>query len=562
MAIKKRLSLSLSSLQSRPIIVAGLMVVPLLVLGIGAIYSYRTATDALTETTTEITKEIEPVSNLQLALEKAAMPPNDYIITGDVKERAEFARLSRQTDAAFKVVLRSPFSRDERRSTLAAIKQWRTVKRLSLAVLATPQPRDDPVAVEKMQRLDAQIGRAVVSLDRIHALAHQEIIERMTEVNRQRRQAFLIMVLIFAASVAMATAIGTMLARSIIRPLGILTDGAARFAAGDLSYRAPKLALDELDQFGRTFNAMADRLSTDLEELKAGEARFHAIADTAFDGIITLDAMGKIQFVNKAIERMHGYAPDELIGQDVTVLLPERFRDLIAGEITRYLTTGASDLLDKTTELSTVKKDGSEFQVELTAAAWNIEGQPFFSGMIRDITQRKEAERLLKKSSITDGLTGLYNYAEFHRLLQEELERSRRYGPPFSLLMLDIDYFKQVNDTNGHQAGDTVLVELADTIREAIRPIDKPARYGGEEFIIILPETDEAGALITAERIRAHAEKMRVPVGGDRSLEITISVGVAVFPDDAASGEDLVGHADRAMYAAKAAGRNRVSDAA
>lgn len=170
----------------------------------------------------------------------------------------------------------------------------------------------------------------------------------------------------------------------------------------------------------------------------------------------------------------------------------------------------------------------------------------------------EENQRSLRDLSVRDQLTGLYNHREFYRLLGEELARSLRYGHQVSLLMLDIDYFKRVNDTYGHLAGDQVLRRLPELIRGQLRASDIPCRYGGEEFGVILPETAGAQALEVAERIRSvvAGEPIALPDGG--SLRLTVSLGIATFPGGRANEERLVSAADLALYQAKRTGRNRI----
>jgi diguanylate cyclase (GGDEF)-like protein len=178
-----------------------------------------------------------------------------------------------------------------------------------------------------------------------------------------------------------------------------------------------------------------------------------------------------------------------------------------------------------------------------------------FNGMAEKLQKDQSA---LEELSTHDALTGLDNYREFHRQLTEEAQRSLRYGRPFSLMMLDLDHFKTVNDSFGHLAGDEALRGLAALIRREVRPVDRIARYGGEEFAIILPETTPAGALATAERIREIVATRPIPVNHERQVSLTVSIGLATFPDDADSEEKLVGAADQALYAAKHGGRDRV----
>jgi len=163
----------------------------------------------------------------------------------------------------------------------------------------------------------------------------------------------------------------------------------------------------------------------------------------------------------------------------------------------------------------------------------------------------------LKQLVVTDGLTGLINHRKFQERLAEECLRTSRHIGPFSLLMADIDYFKRVNDTYGHPAGDAVLKAVAGTIMKVARKVDLVARYGGEEFAVLLVQTDVSQAAISAERIRRAVAEMKVSWKG-QTIPVTISIGIATSGVDAADREGLIAAADRALYAAKHGGRNRV----
>ncbi len=165
----------------------------------------------------------------------------------------------------------------------------------------------------------------------------------------------------------------------------------------------------------------------------------------------------------------------------------------------------------------------------------------------------------LKKISVTDPLTELFNRRYFQERLFEEMERSRRHNEPFTIFIMDIDDFKALNDNYGHIAGDKALKRIAYAIRDAVRSIDVAARFGGEEFSVILPYTTKANSYVIAERIRRNVEDIRfignkIPPG----QVVSISIGIAEFPADADSMEDLIDKADQAMYLAKAGGKNRV----
>ncbi|MBP2673208.1 MAG: hypothetical protein H6Q84_48 [Deltaproteobacteria bacterium] len=195
--------------------------------------------------------------------------------------------------------------------------------------------------------------------------------------------------------------------------------------------------------------------------------------------------------------------------------------------------------------------------------------------LVKEIEERKAVEAALRESeiryrrlSITDPLTGLYNRRYFFEMAEKETERADRYRIPLSLSVFDIDSFKAVNDRYGHEAGDAVLVAVADTCRKTARKIDILARYGGEEFIVVFPQTGLPEAEIVAERIRSAIESAHVP-RADGTIGVTASFGVAALEPEAAAGrayaeslQAAIRKADEALYRAKSAGKNRVVVAA
>ena len=178
---------------------------------------------------------------------------------------------------------------------------------------------------------------------------------------------------------------------------------------------------------------------------------------------------------------------------------------------------------------------------------------------IRSMLQKRKLHLQLEEEATVDEKTGLANYRVFYRKLREEWERSERYKVPLSIVMLDLDDFKKVNDSHGHPAGDKVLREFGMLVSGGARGTDLAARYGGEEFAMILPHTDRIRAEHVAERVRAAVADFSF-LEPDHPLRVTVSAGVATFAPglDIASAEQLVAAADRALYAAKKAGKNRV----
>jgi two-component system cell cycle response regulator len=169
---------------------------------------------------------------------------------------------------------------------------------------------------------------------------------------------------------------------------------------------------------------------------------------------------------------------------------------------------------------------------------------------------------LLRKSeelSITDDLTKLYNSRYLNTTLRREVERGRRYRMPVSLIFLDLDGFKEVNDQHGHLSGSRTLVEVGAVIKSTVRGIDVVSRFGGDEFTVILPQTDSEGALIIAERIRQRIAETVFLESYGLKVRITASLGIACFPEHGIGKDDLIARADQAMYVVKGRGKNSVA---
>ena len=186
-----------------------------------------------------------------------------------------------------------------------------------------------------------------------------------------------------------------------------------------------------------------------------------------------------------------------------------------------------------------------------------------FAEMRRALSRTEEKLALtikrLEETAVTDELTGLYNRRFFWEALKDEFARTLRFHLDLSCLMIDLDFFKKVNDRYGHQAGDQVLRDLAQILRGNCRELDTLARFGGEEFVVILPQTDAKGAVFQAERLRRKVEAHSFKIDGDVTLTMTISVGAASYPDERiVEIGGLVKLADDALYASKQQGRNRV----
>lgn len=259
------------------------------------------------------------------------------------------------------------------------------------------------------------------------------------------------------------------------------------------------------------------------------------------------DLEGRIIKVSSAFCAISGYAESELIGRHHSIV---RHPDMPASlyramwEALRADQTWSGEILNRS-------KRGKPYWVHAVISPnYDLGGAKIgYTAIRQDISDKKQVEKL----SVTDRLTGLYNRMKLDEVFRYELQQSQRYGLPFAVILLDVDHFKQVNDTYGHPGGDRLLRELAALMQSTKRAADTLGRWGGEEFLVILPKTDRSGAAKVAEKLRAVVAENRFADVGHK----TISAGVAVYQEGDTE-ERLMGRVDRALYRAKAEGRDRV----
>ena len=305
--------------------------------------------------------------------------------------------------------------------------------------------------------------------------------------------------------------------------------------------------------------ALAD--ITELHEaetrLMNSEKRSRLLAENAWEVIWTMDLDGKITYVSPAVERMRGITPEEAMRQSLDEIHPPESAASVADyyrQVFAAIEAGTEPPMFRG-ENEYYRKDGSIMTGELQVIP-HLDGSGKvieLIGVTRDISERKVFEAELRNLAVTDTLTGVWNRRHGTELLAADLS-ARRPGQALSLLMLDIDHFKTINDTFGHQAGDHVLIEIASRLRRSLRGSDMVARWGGEEFVVLLRDCALPDALRLAEDIRAAIAEL--PFGAMGSL--TVSVGVA----EARASEDLttwLERADQALYRAKRSGRNEVA---
>lgn len=293
-------------------------------------------------------------------------------------------------------------------------------------------------------------------------------------------------------------------------------------------------------------------------ELRVSTSRFVSVIEAAYDGIVTVDQTQRITLFNRAAEEMFGYGQDEVMGQPLTMLLPKESRAEHERHVMRFARSPVrSRQMDERNRVHGRSKDGRTFPIEIAISKINVDGLVEFTGIIRDIADRVRLMDILEQQAQQDELTGAAN----RRAFQDTARAAFETGAPgkVSLMILDVDMFKSINDTYGHDGGDDVLRALASICRATVRHDDLFARIGGEEFAVLMPDTDGAQAQATAERIRRIFDErsFRFDWRGT-PIPFTISAGVATKVEDDETLDTLMKRTDVALYAAKEAGRNRV----
>jgi diguanylate cyclase (GGDEF)-like protein/PAS domain S-box-containing protein len=291
-----------------------------------------------------------------------------------------------------------------------------------------------------------------------------------------------------------------------------------------------------------------------LREEAALDARFRQLLDAAPDAMVIVGPDGRIHLVNSQVEKIFGYAREELIGQPVEMLVPPRYRAQHPRHRTGYFSDPRARPMGAGLDLHGLRKDGTEFPAEISLAPMQSEAGVLVTAAIRDVTERKRAEEELWHAAFYDGLTGLPNRALFLERLGQALARSKGRGAGgFAVLFLDLDRFKVVNDSMGHRAGDQLLVAIARRLDRIRRAGDTVARMGGDEFALLVEGVgDDAEAGRVADRV--HRELSHPFEVSGQEVFTSAAIGIALGGLADHRPEDLLRDADTAMYRAKAQG--------
>lgn len=383
----------------------------------------------------------------------------------------------------------------------------------------------------------------------------------------------------------LASAFGIAVSRSLQGQIERFLEAARSLARGDFKTRVPTEGRDEFAALGEEFNKMSHQLETRLEELRLERQRLETSIRRVGDTFASnLDRAALLEtLVRTAVDDVGASCARAAVRNGEVAGSEERAQ---AGNVRSF-----EDVLGRAEQQAMERRAPAEATVEGRSALvlplrppeedsrllglFSVarSDRPFTSGE-RDLfkylagqaavaAENVELHELVHRQALTDDLTGLFNHRHFQEVIAKAVEQARRFDQPVGLIMLDLDHFKEINDSYGHQQGDVVLREVARVLRDSCREIDEPARYGGEEMAVALLQTDLEGAYHLAERIRVAIAGLEiVRLDGTGAMRVTASVGVAALPETAEDKDDLVAAADGALYRAKAQGRNRTELAA
>ena len=274
------------------------------------------------------------------------------------------------------------------------------------------------------------------------------------------------------------------------------------------------------------------------------------------DALIGVNEEGNIELVNRQALREFGYLEDELIGQPIELLVPVASREAHIDQRLKYLERPKRRPMAPRPELTARRRDGSEFPVEVSLSPVESAEGLVVVASVRDASERKKADATIRRLAYHDPLTGLPNRELLKDRLHVALAQARRSGKMLAVVYLDLDHFKNVNDTLGHSVGDKLLQGVGRQLSRLLREGDTVARVGGDEFVMLLPRIEEVQdvvgvALRTLKRLSRRRTLQR------QEIVVTASLGISIYPSDGEETEDLLIRADRAMYRAKDRGRNQ-----
>jgi diguanylate cyclase (GGDEF)-like protein len=407
------------------------------------------------------------------------------------------------------------------------------------------------------------------------------------------RQLVVQMLAVLLIAIIGTTLLATYLSRLLTRELAELSEAARAMAEGRFDMPIPVRSKDEVGELATAFNHMRDKLSVSYSQLSSSRDQLQRAVRRVGETLRSTHDMKQMleSILNTAADAVNADAaslwmftptrdalqPTRSLGDDieppVSIPIGEGVVGFVAERATPILLPSPAGPRPSRNEppypVAIAVPLYSDDRIVAVLATYRSDPQATFTPedletvvflaeqggvAIENVRLHEEAQRL----SLTDGLTGTWNRRYFQMQFRQVLATATRFERPFSVLMLDLDRFKDLNDKYGHQRGDAILIEFSQRVKHTLREVDTFARYGGEEFICLLSETDEEGAYTTAQKIREAIRSQPFGAPGEEAVTVTVSIGVAAYPDHGSSFHEIVEAADKALYRAKEAGRDRV----
>jgi len=297
-------------------------------------------------------------------------------------------------------------------------------------------------------------------------------------------------------------------------------------------------------------------------QLSVNGKLFQYIIEHCADAVVAIDGAQKIVLFNEAAEAMFGYPRDAVTGADIGLLLPQDLRKRHTGLVDGFVQEdegSARYMGERGRRIHGLRRDGTVFPAEISIMRSGDVDTPVMVAIVRDMSDQRHLEQALHNLASTDSLTGVLNRRAFTERVEPVLAAAHELGRPVSVLLMDLDNFKRLNDTYGHAVGDLAITQASNSFADCLRKTDLLCRWGGEEFVALLPQANARAAFAIAERVRGRIEEDRLYSADVReAVRFTASIGIAVRTQGAETFDNLLNRADAALYQAKQEGRNRV----